>query len=131
MDPIARPVRIEPAFPDREHVHSLFYDCSPYPVLGVYVPDGVADDAGGKARGTSVMPWFRGNWATGGHALVQGAGAILDNPRFLEAAKAAFGVQIVRPRTIVVNLTTPMPAGAPHVDIPSFRGAAAPNPRLS
>jgi hypothetical protein len=123
MERIARPVRIEPAFDDREHVRSLFYDCSPYPVLGVYVPDGVDDNAGATAGGTSVMPWFRGNWATGGSVAVPGVERILNNPRFLEAAKAAFGVEIVRPKTIVVNLTTPMPAGAPHVDIPSFRGA--------
>jgi hypothetical protein len=123
MEAIARPIRIEPAFDDREHVRSLFYDCSPYPALGVYVPDGVDDEAGSKSGAVSVMPWFRGNWATGGNVLVAGADRILNNPRFLEAAKSAFGVEVVRPRTIVVNLTAPMPAGAPHVDIPSFRGA--------
>lgn len=123
MEQIARPVRIEPAFDDRETVRSLFYGCSPYPVLGVYVPDGVDDAAGCKTEANSVMPWFRGNWATGGCVLVSGAERILNNPRFLEAAKAAFGAQIVRPRTIVVNLAAPMSAGAPHVDIPSFRGA--------
>ena len=96
---------------------------SPDPVLGVDVPDGVDDNAGATAGGTSVMPWFRGNWATGGSLAVPGVERILNNPRFLEAAKAAFGVEIVRPKTIVANLTTPMPAGAPHVDIPSFRGA--------
>ena len=122
MPQIARPVRIDPAFDDREHVLALFHRCSPYPVLGVYVPDGVVDEQGNK-RPDSVMPWFRGNWAVGGAALVDGAESILNNPRFLAAARAAFGTRVVRPRTIAVNLTTPMPAGAPHVDIPSFRGA--------
>lgn len=89
MERIARPVRIEPAFDDREPVRSLFYDCSPYPVLGVYVPDGVDDAADCKTEANSVMPWFRGNWATGGGVLVSGAERILNNPRFLEAAKAA------------------------------------------
>jgi hypothetical protein len=123
MERIARPVRIEPAFADRERVRSLFYDCAPYPVLGVYVPDGADDTASGQATSGAVMPWFRGNWAVGGEALVDGADSILNNPRFHEAAKAAFGTRIVRPRTIAVNLTTPMAAGSPHVDIPSFRGA--------
>ena len=123
MKRVARPLRIEPAFADREHVLSLFYDCAPYPVLGVYVPDGVDDTPTGKTLPDAVMPWFRGNWAMGGAALVDGAESILHNDRFLEAARAAFATRIVRPRTIAVNLTTPMPAGAPHVDIPSFRGA--------
>ena len=43
MPQIARPVRIDPAFDDREHVLALFHRCSPYPVLGVYVPDGVVE----------------------------------------------------------------------------------------
>jgi hypothetical protein len=123
MESIARPIRIEPAFADRELVRQLFYDCSPYPALGVYVPDGVDADAAGKATTTSVMPWFRGNWAMGGKPLVDGAEAILGNPSFIKAAETAFGTRIVRPRTIAVNVAAPMPAGAPHVDIPSFRGA--------
>ena len=123
MERIARPVRIEPAFAEREHVRSLFYNCGPYPALGVTVPDGVDDGVQGQALSNTVMPWFRGNWAIGGEAKFSGAESILHNPRFLEAAKVAFGTAIVRPRTIAVNLTTPMPAGAPHVDIPSFRGA--------
>lgn len=122
MESVARPVRIEPAFDDREYVRQLFYRGSPYPVLGVYVPDG-AETPNRHPAGETVMPWFRGNWAVGGEPRLEGVEPILFNPRFLAAAEECFGTKVVRPRTIVVNLTTPMPAGAPHVDIPSFRGA--------
>ncbi len=122
MEPVARPVRIEPAFEDRAYVRSLFDRGSPYPVLGVYVPDGVETPAGGASSG-SVMPWFRGNWAVGGEPCLDGVEPILFNERFLAASEKCFGTKVVRPRTVVVNLTTPMQAGAPHVDIPSFRGA--------
>jgi hypothetical protein len=71
----------------------------------------------------SVLPWFRGNWALGGKPLVDGAEVILHNKKFLEAARALFGTSLVYPDFVVVNVNAPMPAGARHVDIPSFHGA--------
>lgn len=70
------------------------------------------------------MPWFRGNWALAGEPLVNSAEAILYNAAFIEAARTAFSASAIRPKTVVVNVNGPMPAGAPHVDVPSFRGAA-------
>src|SRR5262245_53078695 len=116
MEQIAKPMRIEPAFDDREHVRLLFERNAPYPAIGIPVSDGVYDANKGKEAAQSVLPWFRGNWAIGGKALIDGAEPILHNPRFIHAARTAFGTTQVRPQTVVVNLNTPMPAGAPHVD---------------
>jgi hypothetical protein len=69
------------------------------------------------------MPWFRGTWAAHGTTLVDDAEVILKNRRFAEAASRLFGGVEVTPNTVVVNINAPMPAGAIHVDIPSFRGA--------
>jgi hypothetical protein len=123
MEQIAKPMRIEQAFDDREHVRLLFERNAPYPAIGIPVSDGVYDANKGTEAAQSVLPWFRGNWAIGGKALIDGAEPILHNPRFIHAARTMFGTTRVRPQTVVVNLNTPMPAGAPHVDIPSFQGA--------
>jgi hypothetical protein len=48
---------------------------------------------------------------------------ILHNKKFLEAAKTVFGTSRVYPEFVVVNVNTPMPASAIHVDVPSFYGA--------
>jgi hypothetical protein len=55
--------------------------------------------------------------------LVDGAELILANERFIKAAKELFATDGVTPTTIVVNVNGPMPSGAVHLDIPSFRGA--------
>ena len=59
----------------------------------------------------------------GGQPLVDGAETILQNHRFIDAARALFGSSTVRPTFIVVNLNAPMRAGPIHVDVPTFRGA--------
>lgn len=66
---------------------------------------------------------FRGTWAANGQPLVDDARVILENPRFREAASRLFDTTEVAPNTVVVNVNAPMPAGAIHVDIASFRGA--------
>jgi hypothetical protein len=48
---------------------------------------------------------------------------ILHNQRFIDGARKFFGTSKLRPAFIVVNVKAPMPAGQPHVDIPTFRGA--------
>jgi hypothetical protein len=86
MTPIVKPVRVEPAFDDRESVRA-------------------------------------GTWALGGEARVTGVEPILRNPRFIAAAQAMFPRARIVPKTVVVNVNPPMPAGVPHVDVPSFHGA--------
>ncbi|HKF29281.1 MAG TPA: hypothetical protein VKB29_08620 [Candidatus Binataceae bacterium] len=54
---------------------------------------------------------------------MDGAETILQNYRFIDAARTLFRRSTIRPTFIVVNLNAPMPAGPIHVDVPTFRGA--------
>jgi hypothetical protein len=120
---IHEPIRIEPAFRDREAIRAMFVRHAPYGAIAAYIPDVVVDDATKLEAEQLVQPWFRGNWAAGGVPLVEGAELILHNKQFLEAAKTLFGTSRVFPEFVVVNVNAPMPAGMTHVDIPAFHGA--------
>ena len=120
---IHKPIRIEPAFEDREAIRAMFARHAPYRAIAAYIPDAVVDDAAKPEAEQVVQPWFRGNWAAGGEPLVEGAEAILHNKQFLEAAKTLFGTSRVFPEFVVVNVNAPMSAGMIHVDIPAFHGA--------
>jgi hypothetical protein len=122
MTPIVKPVRVEPAFDDRESVRELFHRHAPYLAAAAYLPDG-SDDTGEPRPIDAVLPWFRGTWALGGEARVTGVEPLLRNPRFIAAAQAMFPHARIVPKTVVVNVNAPMPAGVPHVDVPSFHGA--------
>ena len=78
LDPpaIARPIRIEPAFDNREVVRTLFDRHAPYRAVAAYLPDG-SDDTVDPRPADSVNPWFRGTWALGGKVLIEGAEEIL------------------------------------------------------
>jgi hypothetical protein len=117
-----RPIRIAPAFDDPGKIRAMFERYAPYRALAAYAPEGIKDEAREEAM-RPLDPWFRGDWALGGEALVDGADLILHNQRFLEAAKAAFGTACVNPEFVAVNITGPMPACTTHVDNPSFYGA--------
>jgi hypothetical protein len=117
-----RPIRIEPAFDDREQIRAMFERYAPYRALAAYAPEGLADEMREEAK-RPVVPWFRGDWALAGKSLVEGADLILHNKKFLDAAKAAFGTSLVFPEFIAVNINGPMPACKTHVDNPSFYGA--------
>jgi hypothetical protein len=121
-----KPVRIEPAFDDREQIRTMFERCAPYRALAAYAPQGIEDETQQKAT-RPILPWFRGDWAVGAKPLVDGAEAILHNKRFVAAAKAAFGASFVDPEFVVVNVNAPSPAGAAHIDNPSFYGATREN----
>jgi hypothetical protein len=124
--PIAKPIRIEPAFDDRKSVRALFDRYAPYRAVAAYLPAG-ADDTAAPRSADAAYPWFRETWALGGKALVDGAAEILANPRFLAAARALFPSAHIFPKLVVVNVNAPMPAGVPHVDVPAFRGATREN----
>jgi hypothetical protein len=117
-----KPIRIEPAFDDREQIRAMFARYAPYRALATYAPEGLQDETREEAR-RPVLPWFRGDWALGGEPLVEGADLILHNKRFLEAARTAFGTSLVYPEFVAVNINGPMPACNTHVDNPSFYGA--------
>jgi hypothetical protein len=120
---IAKPIRIEPAFDDAEQIRAMFERHAPYRAVAAYGLDPAGDETKHPEPERSVLPWFRGNWASAGKPLVDGAEVILHNKKFLEAAKAVFGTSRVYPEFVVVNVNAPMPAGATHVDVPSFYGA--------
>jgi len=126
MTGAARPIRIEPAFEDRKQIRAMFERNAPYRAVAAYAPEGVADEKQKKAT-RPVLPWFRGNWAVGGKPLVEGAELILHNKKFLVAARAAFDTTRVDPECVLVNVNAPMPAGATHIDNPSFYGATREN----
>lgn len=119
--PLVKPIRIEPAFEDREQIRAMFERYAPYRSIASYAPEGVEDET--KEARRTVVPWFRGNWALGGRPLIEGAELILHNKKFLETAKAAFGMSCVNPEFVAVNINGPMPACATHLDNPSFYGA--------
>jgi hypothetical protein len=117
-----KPIRIEPAFEDREQIRDMFERNAPYRALAAYAPEGVKDETHEEAK-RPVLPWFRGDWALGGRPLVERAELILHNKKFLEAARTVFGTSDVYPEFVAVNINGPMPACNTHVDNPSFYGA--------
>jgi hypothetical protein len=119
---IAKPIRIEPAFDNREQIRAMFERYAPYRALASYAPDGIKDESPQEAK-RPVLPWFRGDWALAGESLVEGGEQILHNRKFVEAAKTAFGTSSVHPEFVAVNINGPMPAGNIHMDNPSFYGA--------
>jgi hypothetical protein len=123
MRPIPRPVRIEPAFADREQIRAMFERYAPYRAIAAYAPGGLDDDTREETR-RPVLPWFRGDWALAGKSLVDGADLILHNERFLDAASSVFGTSLVFPELVLVNINGPTSAVSNmHVDNPSFYGA--------
>jgi len=122
MKLVPKPIRIEPAFEDREQIRAMFERYAPYRALAAYAPEGLKEEIREEAR-QPVLPWFRGDWALGGTPLVEGAELILHNKRFLEAARTVFGTSHVYPEFVAVNINGPMPAGNRHMDNPSFYGA--------
>ena len=122
MNSIPGAIRIEPAFADPEKIRAMFARHAPYKTAAAHAPEGIYDKTREGAT-RSVLPWFRGDWALGGESRVEGAHRILHNQKFLEAARTVFGVPCVYPEFVLVNVNGPMPAGATHLDNPSFYGA--------
>jgi hypothetical protein len=122
MATVVKPVRIQPAWDDREAVRALFYGNTRYQAAAAYLPDG-SQETGNPLPAGSALPWFRATWALGGQPNVEGIAPLLHNHKFVAAARTIFKSARIVPKTIVVNVNAPMPAGAIHVDVPSFRGA--------
>lgn len=117
---VVKPIRIEPAFEDREQIRAMFERYAPYRALASYAPEGVEDE---KETRRAIVPWFRGDWALGGRPLVEGAELILHNKRFLETAKTVFSTPCINAEFVAVNINGPMPGCTTHLDNPSFYGA--------
>jgi hypothetical protein len=116
-------IRIDKVFEEPLAVRALVERHGPYRALASYLPVSATRGVHATVGDGGTLPWFRGTWAANGRPLVDGAKLILENPRFREAASRLFDTAEVTPNTVVVNINAPMPAGAIHVDIPSFRGA--------
>jgi len=84
MEKLAKLIRIEPAFDDPDLVRALFERHAPYRTIAEYIP---------RKPGQAALPYFRGNWAVGGQPLVDGAETILQNQRFIDAARALLVAQ--------------------------------------
>jgi hypothetical protein len=120
------PIRIDTVFDNPEKIRAMFEENAPYRATAAYAPSGIVDETREQTE-PLVLPWFRGNWAVGGKPLVKGAESVLSNKKFIEAAKACFGSELVEPEFVVINVNAPMPAGATHIDNPSFHGATREN----
>jgi hypothetical protein len=118
---LVTPIRIDDVFDDPGVIRRLVQRNGPYQTMVSYLPSSAAG-GGQPATGDGVPAHFRATWAAGGRPLVDGAEAILHNPRLLRAAAQLFDAEVV-PNTVAVNVTAPMRAGNIHIDIPSFRGA--------
>jgi hypothetical protein len=115
-----KPLRIEQAYPDLVQVWRLVESHGPYRSM--------AGLEGYREYGMlSAMPWFREHWALDGRALAPGVDDLLHNPVFIDGSRKVFAGGVVRPMTLLINLMGPMPAGTPHIDTPSFRGAERTN----
>ena len=96
----------------------------PFWPLANYAASDAEMAALGARRATFTPPWFRQDFALLGDTLVDGASLMLENPRFIEAARTIAGADAqVRPTTVYVNIMGPTPFPfAPHLDVPAFRG---------
>jgi hypothetical protein len=113
---LPEPLRLDPAFTDPAAVLACAREGAPYRLLSV-VDRGYAGD--------HYPPWFRGYWVVPGKTFLPGAEALLHEPRLAEAAARCFGAEVIRPQTVMINLSGPMPDSVAHVDLPYFRGAPA------
>jgi hypothetical protein len=118
---LVTPIKINDVFTDPGAIRRLVERNGPYRTMASYLPDS-AVRGGPPSAAEGVPSHFRATWAAGGRPLVDGAEAILCNPHLRRAASRLFGAEVT-PNTVAVNVSGPGPAGAIHVDVPSFRGA--------
>ena len=126
-----RPVFIESLFDDPSGVQALVARHAPYwPVQRYFasaeeqraLSDSSERPGATRGGGLVVGPVFRGNWAYD-RPLVDGVTPLLEHAPLVDAARRVFDATLVRPQSMYVNLTLPMPCGdTGHTDIPAFRG---------
>lgn len=107
----SKPVRMPRVFEDPDAALRLIRERAPYRTMSAF------HQLKNTMGWAGEFPWFREAFADE---------AFLKNPVFLAAARAAFHAEIVRPTKCLINLNGPMKSGAPHVDLPVYRGLAAP-----
>lgn len=110
------PLRVQPAYADRDAVRRTILDHAPYPLMSA------GAGYGELMQSAPLEPWFRTTWAAGPNPLDESIQALIDDPRFIEGAGNLFGAKVIRPQALVVNVMGPMAAGYRHVDLPTYRG---------
>jgi hypothetical protein len=110
------PLRVQPAYADRDAVRRTILDHAPYPMM-------VAGAGYSEMMQLAPLePWFRTTWAADVNPLDDSIQALIDDPLFIEGAGKLFEAKIIRPQALVVNVMGPMAAGYRHVDLPTYRG---------
>jgi len=107
----SHPVLVEQVFEDPEAVLRLVEARAPYKTIAAY--HSMEDRLGG----TNTQPFFRGAFDEE---------VLLHNPRWIDAAKASFNAEIIRPFKCLAQLNAPMTGTGVHYDLPLFRGFGAP-----
>jgi hypothetical protein len=126
---------VAPVLDDGDDIDGFLAANSPYPTLmSLFAPSSRAE---GALSGTSAdraasprttAPGFRGVWARDGRPANPAGAAFLSNQRLADAARTIFAGAIVRPDSVFVNLTAPMPLrDLGHTDVPAFRGVTRDN----
>jgi hypothetical protein len=107
----SRPVRLERVFDDPDAVMRLIQERGPYVTMAAF------HQMEATLGGPRTQPFFRGVFEDE---------VFLQNPCWIRAARESFDAEIVRPFKCLVQLNGPMVATGVHVDLPVYRGFAAP-----
>ncbi len=110
------PLRVQPAYADRDAVRRTILDHAPYPMM--IAGAGYSE----MMQSAPLDPWFRTTWAADTNPLDASIQALIADPLFIEGAGKLFDAKIIRPQALVVNVMGPMAAGYRHVDLPTYRG---------
>jgi hypothetical protein len=116
------PLRVQPAYADRDAVRRTILDQAPYPMMAAGA--GYSE----MMQLAPLEPWFRTTWAADANPLDESIQALIDDPLFIQGAGKLFGAQIIRPQALVVNVMGPMAAGHRHADLPTYRGISPKTP---
>ncbi|MGO9158497.1 hypothetical protein [Mycobacterium sp.] len=114
------PLRVQPAYADRDAVRRTILDHAPYPLM--IAGAGYSE----MLQSAPLDPWFRTTWAADTNPLDASIQAPIDDPLFNEGAGKLFGAKIIQ--ALVVNVMGPMAAGYRHVDLPTYRGISPKTP---
>lgn len=124
------PVELSQVFDQPGHVRELAQALGPYWSVQRYVAN-VEEAAAVEGRRLPeaerhapmlVLPWFRADWANESQVR-PGVEALLRHPPFIDAARRLFGLPVVEPCLLYINLNPPLPAADQgHVDVPAFVG---------
>lgn len=106
----SRPVYMPRVFDEPERVLDLIREHAPYRSMLAYYNHGGHGDR-------LDSPWF---------IDMPDADFLVQNPRWVAAAREAFSARLVEPLHCTINVYGPAEASPPHMDLPVFRGMSAP-----